>query len=533
MKHRSYSTLAATAGLALVLSACSSGGTSSGSGGGEPLTDGTFRYALQGDPGALNPIMSGSAATAEISKLAYDSLVYQDPETSEFKPWLAEKWEETPTSASFTIREGVTCTDGATLTAQTVANNINFVADPAKGSQQRGTTVPIGASATADLATRTITVTTPAPTPFLLLTISRLPIMCDAGLEDPTASNNKSLGSGMFEVTEVSANDHYTFERRDGYSWGPDDTTSDTPGVPKTVIAVMAPNVSTAANQLLSGELSASPIVGPDKDRIDAANFDSVQRPLPAGQMYFNQIADNPTSDPAVRKALVQAVNLDDLAEVITGGQGTRATSLVSVEPRACVYDSVAGNIPDFDLSAAKATLDAAGWTAGSDGKRSKDGKPLTLRLFYAAGEDARSAAAELTQSAWSDLGATVEVTGADQTKVVDVMLSGKDNNQWDIAWIQINNSVPSGFVPFFSGPAPAAGKNFSSINNPAYEAAVAKASGLTGDAACAEWADAESQITKTVSAVPFADTVLSFYFNKAGLAFGKTFIGSALRLYQ
>ncbi len=247
MKHRSYSTLAATAGLALVLSACSSGGTSSGSGGGEPLTDGTFRYALQGDPGALNPIMSGSAATAEISKLAYDSLVYQDPETSEFKPWLAEKWEETPTSASFTIREGVTCTDGSTLTAQTVANNINFVADPAKGSQQRGTTVPIGASATADLATRTITVTTPAPTPFLLLTISRLPIMCDAGLEDPTASNNKSLGSGMFEVTEVSANDHYTFERRDGYSWGPDDTTSDTPGVPKTVIAVMAPNVSTAA----------------------------------------------------------------------------------------------------------------------------------------------------------------------------------------------------------------------------------------------------------------------------------------------
>ena len=71
-------------------------------------------------------------------------------------------------------------------------------------------------------------------------------------------------------------------------------------------------------------------------------------------------------------------------------------------------------------------------------------------------------------------------------------MLSGKDNNQWDIAWIQINNSVPSGFVPFFSGPAPAAGKNFSSINNPAYEAAATKASGLTGSDACDAWADAE-----------------------------------------
>ena len=57
-------------------------------------------------------------------------------------------------------------------------------------------------------------------------------------------------------------------------------------------------------------------------------------------------------------------------------------------------------------------------------------------------------------------------------------MLSGKDNSAWDIAWIQINNSLPSRFTAFFTGPVPAAGKNFSSINNPAYEAAVTKASG-------------------------------------------------------
>ncbi len=174
----------------------------------------------------------------------------------------------------------------------------------------------------------------------------------------------------------------------------------------------MSPNVSTAANQLLSGELNAAPIAGPDKDRVAAANLDSVGRPLPAGQMYFNQIASNPTSDPAVRKALIQAVDLDDLTQVITAGHGVRATSLVAVEPRACVYDSVAGNIPDFDLTAAKATLDGAGWTAGADGKRSKDGKPLNLRLVYDGTDDPRNAAAELAQSAWSELGANVEVTG-------------------------------------------------------------------------------------------------------------------------
>lgn len=47
MKHRSYPTLAAAAGLTLVLSACGSGGTSSGASGGEPATDGTFRFACR------------------------------------------------------------------------------------------------------------------------------------------------------------------------------------------------------------------------------------------------------------------------------------------------------------------------------------------------------------------------------------------------------------------------------------------------------------------------------------------------------
>ncbi len=295
----------------------------------------------------------------------------------------------------------------------------------------------------------------------------------------------------------------------------------------------MAPNVSTAANQLLSGELNAAPIAGPDKDRVAAANLDSVGRPVPAGQMYFNQIASNPTSDPAVRKALIQAVNLDDLTQVITAGNGVRATSLVAVEPRACVYDSVAGNIPDFDLTAAKATLDAAGWTAGADGKRSKDGKPLNLRLVYDGTDDPRNAAAELAQSAWSELGANVEVTGGDSNKIIDVILSGKDNSAWDIAWVQVNSSLPSTFTAYFAGPVPAAGKNFGSVSNPAYEAAATKASGLTGSDACDAWADAESELTKTIAAVPFADSVMNVYFNKAGLSFGKTLTGSALRLYQ
>ncbi|BAH35690.1 ABC transporter substrate-binding protein [Rhodococcus erythropolis] len=534
MKQRSYALLAAATGTVLALTACSSGGSSgSGSGGGEPVTDGTFKLALVADPGALNPLMTAASPAHQLARLSYDYLLHPDPDTGVTKPWLAEKWEETTTSASFTIRDGVTCTDGSALTAQTVADNVNFITNAANKSALRGVYAPATASATADPATRTVTVTTPEPSPFLLLNLARIPIMCEAGLKDPTAANKTTFGSGMFQMTEAVANDHYSYIRRDGYNWGPDGTTSDTAGVPKNVVASIITNNSTAANQVLSGDLNAAAVSGPDQDRMNAANLDTVKQPAPAGEMFFNHSPGNPTSDPAVRKALVQALNLDDLAEIFTAGRGTRSTTMVSIEPRACIYDSVAGNLPDFDTSAAAATLESAGWKVGADGKRSKDGTPLRIRMVYETFGDATDAAADVAVNAWNDLGATVELTSGDSNKILDVALSGKDNTAWDVVWEPINVALPSMLVPFLSGPVPAAGMNFASISNPAYDAAVTKASGLTGEDACAAWADAESEIIKANSAVPFADKITTLYFNNAGLAFGRNFIGSALRLYQ
>ena len=48
---------------------------------------------------------------------------------------------------------------------------------------------------------------------------------------------------------------------------------------------------------------------------------------------------------------------------------------------RAASYDAVSGNVPANDLDAAKAALDEAGWVAGADGMRAKDGTPLSLTL--------------------------------------------------------------------------------------------------------------------------------------------------------
>lgn len=531
MKTRLLTAIAITAGVALAATGCSAATSTGDSGSKAPVTDGTFAFALGADPGTLNPLMTAGSPTHQLATLTYDFLVSVDDATSKIGPWLAESWEESPSSATFTIRDGVTCSDGTPLTAQTVADNITFVTDESKGSALRGVYVPTDATAVAD--GNTVTVSTPAASPFLLLNLSRLPIMCESGLTDPKSVDASSAGSGLFAVTEAVANDHYTLERRDGYSWGPDETTSKTAGVPAKVIVSVVTNESTAANQLLSGELNAAVITGADQERLEAAKLNSVSRNAIAGEMFFNHNASNPTSDPALRAALVQGLNLDDLASVITGGRGQRSTSLVSTNPRACVDDTVTGNLPEFDVKAAAKALDAAGWKLDADGKRVKNGTPLTLRFFYDSMGDTYDAAADLTQQAWTALGINVEMTSGDSNKTVEVLLSGTDNTAWDVAWEPVYVNLPSMIVPLISGPVPAEGMNFSGIVNPEYDAAVAKASGLVGAEACAAWADAEKAIFAQTSVVPFADATKKLYLQNAELAFGTQITGPALRLVK
>lgn len=511
------------------LTACAGSGADTASG--EPAIDGTFNLAVEADPGNLHPLMTANSSTHRMGLLNFDSLVYVDPATSEIGPWLAEEWDETPTSATFTIRDGVVCSDGSALTAQTVADNISFVVNPDNQSALRGVYVP--ADATASAEGQIVTVETPAASPFLLRNLARLPIVCDASIEDPEAASKQPVGSGLFALEEAVANDHYTYTRRDGYTWGPDDTTSETPGVPKTVDVKIVTNESTAANQLLSGELNAAEVVGADRDRLTAGGLESAVTKTIAGEMWFNHGADRPTSDVAVRTALVQALNLEDLANVITGGNGGPSAGIVSSEPRACSVDVITGALPQFDLKAAQATLQDAGWAKNAKGIYEKAGQPLELKFFYDSMGDTYDAAADVALQAWTELGASVEVTSGDGNKAVEVLLSGTNNSGWDIGWEPLYVNLPSMLVPFFSGDVPAAGMNFSQIENADYEAAVAKATGLTGDAACEAWGDAEAALYEQVSVVPFADTEKPLFLKNAGLAYGTKTNGSALRLFQ
>ena len=164
------------------------------------------------------------------------------------------------------------------MTASTVADNFSFVADPANQSPLLGVYVPPGITVEADDAARTVTLTSEQPVPFFLQnTGAGLFIVCAAGLADRSILAAGTDGTGPFVLEEAVANDHYTYRARDDYAWGPDGATSEVPGFPSEVVLRVVENESTAANLLLSGDVNAAAIGGPDRQRVESEGFFSVE----------------------------------------------------------------------------------------------------------------------------------------------------------------------------------------------------------------------------------------------------------------
>jgi peptide/nickel transport system substrate-binding protein len=80
--------------------------------------------------------------------------------------------------------------------------------------------------------------------------------------------------------------------------------------------------------------------------------------------------------DANVRKAIVMAIDRDKICAELLNGLTKPAVTFWDGMPYA---DTTAKPIP-FDKEAAKKLLDDAGWRAGPDGVRAKDGVPLKLR---------------------------------------------------------------------------------------------------------------------------------------------------------
>lgn len=483
----------------------------------------TFTMSLAADPGALDPQLGPGSPLAQVAAFGYDSLVSIDKSGS-IQSQLASAWTVDKTELTFTLNDGIICADGSDFTADTVVKNIEFVADPANASPFLGVYVPPGTTAAAK--GNIVTVTLAAPAPFAINGFANLAMVCDAGLADRSTLVSGMNGTGAYELVAAIPNDQYTFTKRDDYAWGPGGATTAESGLPASVVVRIIENATTAANLLANGETNAGTIVGPDSQRLIEAGLFSTQMEVLFGQQWYNQGDGRVTSDPAVRMALTQSIDLAEVAQVATAGTGTPPTTFAVIAPVACTGDSVSASLPGYDANAAAQALDDAGWVAGSDGVRAKDGTPLAITFKYnsALGPN-NTAAAELVAQQWESIGVSVTAIAEDPTRLQEALFGTGD---WDVAWITINVSAPDQLVGLLSGEAPT---NFAKINNEAYNAGVAQALTEVGADSCPAWLEAESNLVKDADVIPIVNDVVNTFGNKAEFQMSGVIIPTSIRM--
>jgi peptide/nickel transport system substrate-binding protein len=527
VRRRVLTTAAALGAAAVTVAACSSGGSSTTTGTGaagatssasspaaqQVVSGKSATFLLASDPGSLDPQMTSLSVTYQADLFLYDSLISFAP-SGATESDLASKWSGTTTTASYTLKKGVTCSDGSPLTASTVAANINFIGNVKNASSRVGIWVPPGATATGDNATGTVTVKSPVADPFLVTDVGSAQIVCGNGMKNRGILKEGADGTGMYALTSAVPGSSYTLTLRKGYTWGPGGATSSTAGLPATVTLKVVSNMTTAANELLAGQANLGEIIGPDAQRVSSLYSHSISTPL--GELWFNEKSGSPTASLAVRKALTEAVQLSQLGQVLTAGTGKPSTGLVEPALSPCKGNTIGSSLPTYDLSAAKSAL---------------GGQKLSIALYYPTSlGTGGSGAVTLLQQTWSQLGVSVSLHAITDAQIDTDIVAGQA--AWNAVILPLSADSPGQLVPFLSGTTPPKGTNFAYLNNAAYTADVTKASAIAGTAGCPDWNAAETALFKNVDLVPFVNSPVAVYAKNASFQFSKDAISpSSIRM--
>ena len=506
-------TLSAVTVAAFVLAGCSAGdpGTADA-----PTTQegGTLVYATgDAEPSCLDPHVGGNYPQALLSTQYIEPLVGRDA-SGKITPWLASDWamSEDGLTWDFTLTEGVTFTDGTPLDAAAIKTNIEHLQDPETQSStgfvalQKVREVEVADDSRARFHLS-------EPDSALLESLSQqwTAIQSPAGIARGMETNCQTpIGTGPFIVEEWVPQDHVTLVRNDDYKTPGPENDHDGGAYLDRIEWRFIPDSATRFAALQSGEVHVidnplpSDIVAVeqsgDGEHIDAPRPGSVNRiELNAGQAPFNE--------PRVREAFIRAADPAPGIESLFLGTATRATSpLASIEPLAVGNEELLKT----DAKQAAALLDEAGWEAGSDGVREKDGERLTVRFPVSTNQ---STAAE--QSLFEQIQANTAAVGFDvQLEPVDLStwhkrLSANDYEAVSAPYTKVGPDVlrtlyhSNGMVPAPSGYF----ANHAQLSNPELDSILEQAATTSNESERAKLYDeAQQLILESFTVLPLYD---------------------------
>ena len=145
--------------------------------------------------------------------------------------------------------------------------------------------------------------------------------------------------------------------------------------------------------------------------------------------IMFNA-SSGPLADKAVRQAIVRATNREAIATSDLAGLPVDAKkTLMGNRFFLPVQEGYVDNSADwsFDVEAAKKLLDGAGWVAGSDGVRAKDGERLELVMTIPTNAPVATNEANLLQKQLGEVGIAITVSTVEIDKYFPEYINKKN----------------------------------------------------------------------------------------------------------
>ncbi|MFJ8113552.1 ABC transporter substrate-binding protein [Streptomyces sp. NPDC096132] len=429
----------------VLLSACSSSDTGGSSGGdsASARSGGTLTFAVGSDAGCVDPQQVGSNDTIYSLRQVVDSLTDQDPKTGKIVPWLAKSWDISADTTTFTfhLRSGVTFSDGTELTAQVVKDNFDAVPElGALGTLAQGYLSGVESTTVVDPLTVRVRFKQPNAQ-FLQATATH-----SLGIES-SASVKKSpqekcsdgvVGSGPFVLKNYVQNQSITLAKRAGYAWGSSLWSKKGEAYLDKLVFNVVPEAGVRTGSLQSGQVDAIGSVGKANEAALSGGQANLQRRANPG-VVFNLGLNNSRpalKDVKVRQAVQYAVDRQQIVDAVFPTDTEPATSILA---RTTPDYADLGSELTTDAAKAKSLLDSAGWKAGSDGIRVKDGKKLSLTVVWIPNSATNQPALELIQQQLKAVGIALVLKQIPITQLAPTLQSG----DFDVAWGNLTRADP------------------------------------------------------------------------------------------
>jgi len=356
---------------------------------------GLLRVGLDVDADTLDPRLTKNTSGFRMKELAFNGLVAINPDFTPVSD-LAEKWDN-PDERTwvFHLRNGVKFHDGSDLTASDVKFTYESILDQSFNSPFRAFYLSVDKVEATDKNTVTFTLKAPFA-PFL--SYMDLAIVPQAAVQKLGADfGTKPVGTGPFKVERWATGDTIELSANEAFYGG-------RPNLDRVRVKVVPDNSGRVVG-LESGDLDfvQSPVSPQDVSRVQSGGKLKVDRTPAAGYTYINlNTADPILADKKVRQALSHLVNKQQIIDTIYKGIGKPANG--PIVPTMWAYPA---DIPSYPYSPdrAKALLDEAGWKAGADGSRVKDGQKLSLTVRTHSEDPDRKQLIQVLQSEFQKVG--------------------------------------------------------------------------------------------------------------------------------